>query len=55
MSTTEEKFNLVPYVHTISEAGRLLPSATRWNSIELDFNLLPKSSLNENFESLPDY
>ncbi|KAK4340909.1 hypothetical protein RND71_039410 [Anisodus tanguticus] len=51
--SNSEKFNSVPYVHTISEAGRLLPSSSRWNSIELDFNLLPKSSLNENFESLP--
>ncbi|XP_059280111.1 endoglucanase 10-like [Lycium ferocissimum] len=51
--SNSEKFNSVQYVHTISEAGRLLPSASRWNSIELDFNLLPQSSLNENFESLP--
>ncbi|KAK6792234.1 hypothetical protein RDI58_011315 [Solanum bulbocastanum] len=50
--SNSEKFNSVQYVHTISEAGRLLPSANRWNSIELDFNLLPESSLNENFESL---
>ncbi|XP_057504189.1 endoglucanase 10-like [Actinidia eriantha] len=32
------------FVHTISEAGRLLPSSSRWNSIELDFNLFPQSS-----------
>ncbi|KAM3361099.1 endoglucanase 10 [Capsicum galapagoense] len=51
--SNSEKLNSVQYVHTISEAGRLLPSASRWNSIELDFNLLPKSSLNEKIESLP--
>ncbi|XP_055835331.1 endoglucanase 9-like isoform X1 [Solanum dulcamara] len=51
--SNSENFNSVQYVHTISESGRLLPSASRWNSIELDFNFLPKSSLNENFESLP--
>ncbi|GFY96514.1 glycosyl hydrolase 9A3 [Actinidia rufa] len=34
----------VMFVHTISEAGRLLPSSSRWNSIELDFNLFPQSS-----------
>ncbi|XAR49633.1 Cellulase [Bertholletia excelsa] len=32
------------HVHTISEAHRLLPSSSQWNSIELDFNLLPRSS-----------
>ncbi|CAN4075723.1 unnamed protein product [Withania somnifera] len=51
--SNSENFNSIQYIHTILEAGRLLPSASRWNSIELDFNLLPKSSLNENSESLP--
>lgn len=51
--SNSENFNSVQYVHIISESGRLLPSASRWNSIELDFNFLPESSLNENFESLP--
>ncbi|KAF9609126.1 hypothetical protein IFM89_013380 [Coptis chinensis] len=32
------------FVHTVSEACRLVPSSSRWNSIELDFNLLPPSS-----------
>ncbi|XP_052188725.1 endoglucanase 25-like [Diospyros lotus] len=39
------------FVHTISEAGRLLPSSSRWNSIEVDFNLLPQSSTG--LDSLP--
>ncbi|XP_007019419.2 PREDICTED: endoglucanase 25 [Theobroma cacao] len=39
------------YVHTISEAGRLLPSASKWNSIELDFKVLPQSSTG--YDSLP--
>ncbi|WCJ43414.1 glycosyl hydrolase 9A1 [Euphorbia peplus] len=39
------------YVHSISEAGRLLPSASQWNSIELDFCIVPKS--NSNYDSLP--
>ncbi|XP_077214032.1 endoglucanase 25-like [Tasmannia lanceolata] len=33
----------VTYVHSVSEAGRLLPSASRWNSIEIDFSLFPQS------------
>ncbi|XP_050376686.1 endoglucanase 25-like [Argentina anserina] len=41
----------VTYVHTLSEAGRLLPSASRWNSIEIDFNLAPQSGMA--YESLP--
>lgn len=41
----------VEFVHTISEAGRLLPSASRWNSIELDFRILPQSSTA--YDSLP--
>ncbi|KAI4389180.1 hypothetical protein MLD38_001434 [Melastoma candidum] len=39
------------YVHTISEAGRMLPSDSKWNSIELNFGLYPKSR--NNYESLP--
>lgn len=51
-SATEQDFHThVQYVHTISEAGRLLPSAGRWSSIELDFNLLPRSTTG--FDSLP--
>lgn len=41
----------VRFVHTISEAGRLLPSASRWNSIEIDFNLVPQSATA--YDSLP--
>lgn len=41
----------VRFVHTISEAGRLLPSASRWNSIEIDFNLVPQSA--NGYDSLP--
>lgn len=41
----------VEFVHTISEAGRLLPSASRWNSIELDFRIFSQSSTAYN--SLP--
>ena len=43
-STFELETRPVRYVHPVSEAGRLLPSASRWNSIGLDFNLAPKSS-----------
>ncbi|OVA03486.1 Glycoside hydrolase [Macleaya cordata] len=39
------------YVHTVSEACRLLPSASRWNSIELEFNLLPTSLISDNTPS----
>lgn len=42
----------VRFVHTISESGRLLPSSSRWNSIELDFNCYPQSS-NYGCDSLP--
>lgn len=41
----------VRYVHTISGAGRLLPSASQWNSIELNFNLVPQPS--SDYGSLP--
>jgi len=41
----------VIYVHTVSEAGRLLPSASQWNSIALDFKLAPHSSTA--YESIP--
>ncbi|XP_068649069.1 endoglucanase 10-like [Aristolochia californica] len=32
------------YVHSVSEAGRLVPSASRWNSIQIDYGLHPVSS-----------
>lgn len=41
----------VRFVHTVSEARRLLPSASRWNSIEIDFNLIPQSAMA--YDSLP--
>ncbi|KAK9271341.1 hypothetical protein L1049_026931 [Liquidambar formosana] len=41
----------VRFVHSIPEAGRLLPSSSRWNSIELNFNMFPQSSTA--FDSLP--
>ncbi|XP_054798376.1 LOW QUALITY PROTEIN: endoglucanase 9-like [Prosopis cineraria] len=43
-SALETKKHSVRYVHTVSEGGRLLPSASRWNSIALDNNLAPNSS-----------
>ncbi|CAK9134738.1 unnamed protein product [Ilex paraguariensis] len=50
-SASDPSMHSVRYVHTISGAGRLLPSSSRWNSIELDFNLFPHS--NTGFDSLP--
>jgi len=47
----ESEKNPVIYMHTVSEAGRLLPSSSRWNAIALDFNLTPKSSAS--YESIP--
>ncbi|KAI3671687.1 hypothetical protein L1987_87427 [Smallanthus sonchifolius] len=41
------------YMHSISPAGRLLPSANRWNSIEINFNLFPQSQNTWGYESLP--
>lgn len=41
----------VRFVHTVLEARRLLPSASRWNSIEIDFNLIPQSAMA--YDSLP--
>ncbi|KAL8106553.1 hypothetical protein AgCh_023353 [Apium graveolens] len=42
------------FVHTtISGAGRLLPSSSHWNSIEIDYNILPQSSGPSGYESLP--
>ncbi|KAK7282636.1 hypothetical protein RIF29_11571 [Crotalaria pallida] len=50
-STFELERHSVRYVHTVPESGRLLPSASQWNSIALDFNLTPKSSTA--YESIP--
>ncbi|KAK6938300.1 Glycoside hydrolase family 9 [Dillenia turbinata] len=50
-SASDIETTSVKYVHTISEAGRLLPSSSKWNSIELDLNMLPKSS--NPFDSIP--
>ncbi|KAI3736656.1 hypothetical protein L2E82_26599 [Cichorium intybus] len=45
--------NSVLYVHSISQAGRLLPSSSRWNSIEVDFNLFPQPRDPSGYGSLP--
>lgn len=51
---SESENQHVRYVHTVSEAGRLLPSSSRWNSIALDLNLAPKkSSSSVAYESIP--
>ncbi|KOM41445.1 hypothetical protein LR48_Vigan04g164300 [Vigna angularis] len=50
-STFESERDPVIYVHTVSEAGRLLPSASRWNSIAVDIKLAPDSSTA--YESIP--
>ncbi|KAL3735527.1 hypothetical protein ACJRO7_024621 [Eucalyptus globulus] len=43
----------VRFVHTLSGAGRILPSDSRWNSIELSFgSLLPQSQTNA-YGSIP--
>lgn len=52
MTESRENMGSVRFVHTISESGRLLPSSSRWNSIELDFNCYPQSS-NYGSDSLP--
>lgn len=51
MQPAETEKNPVRYMHTVSEAGRLLPSSSRWNSIALDFKLAPKSSTS--YDSIP--
>ncbi|CAA3020361.1 endoglucanase 25-like [Olea europaea subsp. europaea] len=48
---SEADYHSSSFVHSVSGASRLLPSANRWNSIELDFTLLPQSSTG--FDSLP--
>ncbi|MFS7913089.1 putative cellulase [Helianthus anomalus] len=54
MDTGETDNNdTILYLHSISPAGRLLPSASRWNSIEMDFNLFPQSRNNLGYDSLP--
>ncbi|KAF5942446.1 hypothetical protein HYC85_020088 [Camellia sinensis] len=52
MAESDADMSTIRFVHTVSEAGRLLPSASRWNSIEINFNLLPQSSA-PGFDSLP--
>ncbi|CAJ1974311.1 unnamed protein product [Sphenostylis stenocarpa] len=49
--TFESERDPVRYVHTVSEAGRVLPSASRWNSIALNFKLARDSSTA--YESIP--
>ncbi|KAF6163630.1 hypothetical protein GIB67_036090 [Kingdonia uniflora] len=41
----------VQYVHSVSEAYRLLPSASRWNSVELDFNIFPTPRISDSIPS----
>lgn len=43
----------IEFIHTVSGAGRLLPSSSQWNSIELEFNhpLFPQTSTP--YDSLP--
>lgn len=50
-SASHAEMQPVRFVHSVSAAGRLLPSASRWNSIEIEFNLAPKSSTG--YDSLP--
>ncbi|KVH98661.1 Glycoside hydrolase, family 9, partial [Cynara cardunculus var. scolymus] len=50
---TSDTKNNITYVHSISHAGRLLPSSSRWNSIEIDYNLLPQPRDPSDYESLP--
>ncbi|KAB2600575.1 endoglucanase 25-like [Pyrus ussuriensis x Pyrus communis] len=42
--TSSTDIEPVRFVHMVSEAHHLLPSASLWNSIEIDFNLIPQSS-----------
>lgn len=41
----------VSFYHAISEAGRVLPSASRWNSVEIDFQLVPQAF--NGYDSIP--
>ncbi|KAL4559121.1 hypothetical protein LXL04_031255 [Taraxacum kok-saghyz] len=50
---TDSAENSDLYVLSIPQAGRLLPSAGRWNSIEVDFNLFPHSRDPSTYGSLP--
>ncbi|KAK3028859.1 LOW QUALITY PROTEIN: hypothetical protein RJ639_038544 [Escallonia herrerae] len=43
----------VRFVHIISESGRLLPSSSQWNSIEIDYGLFPQPQNASGYESLP--
>lgn len=53
-AASDEDYNQpLAFVHTISGAGRLLPSSSHWNSIEIDFNILPQSNAPSGYESLP--
>ncbi|XXG60817.1 hypothetical protein AAC387_Pa04g2635 [Persea americana] len=45
-----ETESTVRFVHAIQESGRVLPSSSRWNSIEIDFGLHPKS---HPYDSIP--
>nr|POE99152.1 hypothetical protein CFP56_78048 [Quercus suber] len=51
MSSSDIERPTVRFVHTISESGRPLPSSSQWNSIEINYNLIPKSETA--YDSLP--
>ncbi|CAN1234887.1 Endoglucanase 25 [Linum perenne] len=38
-----DRTRTISFVHTVPAASRIVPSASQWNSIELDFNLVPRS------------
>nr|QCQ73724.1 endo-(1,4)-beta-D-glucanase [Litchi chinensis] len=50
-SVSEVEMDSTSYVHTVSGAGRLLPSASKWNSIEFGFNMARQSS--SSYDALP--
>ncbi|KAK2985457.1 hypothetical protein RJ640_030984 [Escallonia rubra] len=54
-TSTSELADVQPvrFVHTISESGRLLPSSSQWNSIEIDYGLFPQPQNASGYESLP--
>ena len=51
MPSSDIEKSSVRFVHTISQAGRVLPSASRWNSIEIKFSLFPQSK--NAYDSIP--
>lgn len=51
-SAVDSDANSVRFIHTVSQTGRILPSDSRWNSIELSFSLYPQSQTNA-YEAIP--